>query len=174
MNKKKDIKIYNVIFPIWMLWIFPMTWIIVLPGNFIIDSAVILIALKLLKIDKKKLIYKKTILKVWIFGFISDFIGGIILISSGFINFSNSEVMREWWYKNIETPVFYNPFQSIYGFLWVTVAVIITSIFIYILNLKISFKNLELEESTKKKLALALAIFTAPILFYLPTSWFYY
>lgn len=173
MRSKREIKIYNVIFPIWMLWIFPMTWLIVLPANFIIDSAVILIALKLLKVDNRKVIYKKTILKVWIFGFISDFIGSAIMIISGFIKFSNSEVMREWWYKNIETAVFYNPFQSVYGFLWVTLSVIITSVFIYIFNWKISFNNLEIEEKYKKKLALALAIFTAPILFYLPTSLFY-
>ena len=173
MRNKREIKIYNVIFPIWMLWVFPMTWLIVLPANFIIDSAVILIALKLLKVDNSKVIYKKTILKVWIFGFLSDFIGSVIMIISGVIKFSNSEVMREWWYNNIEMAVFYNPFQSFYGFLWVTLSVIISSIFIYIFNLKISFNNLEIEESTKKKLALALAIFTAPILFYLPTSLFF-
>lgn len=173
MSNKGNIKIYNMIFPIWILWLVPITWLIVLPGNFIIDSAVILIALKLLKIDGKKEIYKKTILKIWIFGFISDFIGTAIMIISGLIKFNRSEVMRDWWYKNIEMPVFYNPFQSVYGFLWVTLALIITSVFIYIFNYKISFKNLDIEEKHKKKLALYLAIFTAPILFYLPTSLFY-
>lgn len=173
MKKQSTVKLYNLIFPIWILWLFPLTWIVVLPGNFIIDNAVILITLKLLNINDQKAIYKQTILKVWIFGFISDFIGTIVMLIPGFINFKNSEIMRNWWYKNIETPVFYNPFQSVYGLLWVTLAVVITSVFIYCFNYKISFKNLELEESSKKKLALSLAIFTAPILFYLPTSLFY-
>ena len=49
---KKELKLYNVIFPIWFLWLVPITWIVVLPANFIIDLAVIVLTLKYLK-DKK-------------------------------------------------------------------------------------------------------------------------
>jgi len=44
MGKKKDIKLYNILFPLWMLLLFPQAWLIVLPGNFIIDSLVFLIS----------------------------------------------------------------------------------------------------------------------------------
>ena len=43
-DKKNGIKLYNVLFPFWMLILFPQMWWIVLPGNFIIDSAVLLIS----------------------------------------------------------------------------------------------------------------------------------
>ena len=50
----RDVKLYNVLFPFWMLLMFPITWAIVLPGNFIIDSLVLIISLLLLKIPDKK------------------------------------------------------------------------------------------------------------------------
>ena len=57
-NKKNDIKLYNVLFPFWMLMLFPQLWLIILPGNFMIDSLVLLISLKLFKICEKKQWYK--------------------------------------------------------------------------------------------------------------------
>ena len=59
-NKKNDIKLYNVLFPFWMILLFPQIWLIVLPGNFIIDSIVLIISMALLKIaNKTKQIYKQ-------------------------------------------------------------------------------------------------------------------
>ncbi|WP_300384607.1 hypothetical protein [Clostridium sp.] len=172
MNTKKSIKIYNVVFPIWLLWLFPLTWIVVLPGNFIIDSLVVLITLKLLNISNIKNVYKKTIIKVWLFGFLSDFIGTAIMLMPELIESKAPVAYREWWYKNLTSAVSYNPFKSGYAVAWILMAMIITSFFIYLFNYKISFKKLDMEEKTKKKLALSLAIFTAPYLFLLPTMWF--
>lgn len=175
MKKRQACRLYNVIFPIWLLWIFPLTWLMILPANFIIDSAVVLIALKLLKVPSLKSVYKKVILKVWGFGFLADIIGtvfmflALILEDTGLLG----EGMKDWWYTYITNAVSYNPFENIWAFLWVTACVIVSCVCIYCLNYKISFKKLTLEQPIKKKLALALAIFTAPILFYLPTSWFY-
>ena len=45
----RDVKLYNVLFPFWMLLMFPITWAIVLPGNFIIDSLVLLLVMAILK-----------------------------------------------------------------------------------------------------------------------------
>ena len=33
-------KLYNLILPLWLLWIFPQTWLVVLPANFIVDLLV--------------------------------------------------------------------------------------------------------------------------------------
>lgn len=173
MRDRSSIKIYNMIFPIWLLWLFPLTWIIILPGNFIIDSLVVLITLKVLNINDKKSIYKKIILKVWGNGFLADIIGTIIMIISVVIENFLPVNSRKWWYDNLSMPVAYSPFKSIYSVLWIIVAIIITAFFIYLFNYKISFKNLDIEEKLKKKLAISLAIFTAPYLFLLPTMWFY-
>lgn len=173
MRNKSSIKFYNLIFPIWLIWLFPLTWIIILPGNFIIDSLVLLITLKVPNINEKKNIYKKTILKVWGYGFLADLIGTIIMIIPGTIENFLSGATKEWWYKNLTMPVSYSPFDNIYSVLWILIATIITSFFIYLFNYKSSFKQLTIEEKSKKKLAISLAIFTAPYLFFLPTMWFY-
>ena len=70
--QKYETKLYNVIFPIWLLIILPVTWIVVLPVNFIIDLLVVTLTLKFMKIQKIKSTIKAVILKFWIFGFISD------------------------------------------------------------------------------------------------------
>ena len=57
----KNKKIYNVFFPIWFLLLFPITWIIAIPLNLVIDSIVILLSLKFLKIEEAFQKYKKGI-----------------------------------------------------------------------------------------------------------------
>lgn len=171
---KKELKLYNVIFPIWFLWLVPITWIVVLPANFIIDLAVIVLTLKYLKENEIRKKAKFVILKSWIFGFISDFIGTAFMLLATLIDIDTKTPFGEWWYHNIENAVSYYPFRSIYSVLWISGCVLISGICIYFFNYKIAFKRLNIEGAKKKKLALSLAVFTAPYLFYLPTSWFFY
>ncbi|MCQ4922608.1 hypothetical protein NE686_05905 [Tissierella carlieri] len=171
--KKHSIKLYNIIFPIWFLWLIPITWIVVLPANFLIDLIVIVLTMKHLKIENIKQKAKTAIFRVWIFGFIADFIGTAAMFIPNVINFNYDTALGQWWDKNITNAVSYNPFQSIYSLLWVTVCVIITAFFIYLFNYKFCLKKSDLDDIQRKKLALSLAVFTAPYLFYLPTSWFF-
>ena len=53
MKPKKEIRLYNVILPIWMLWIVPPLWLIILPANFIIDFTVFYFTLKFMKLDNR-------------------------------------------------------------------------------------------------------------------------
>lgn len=170
---KKEIRLNNVIFPIWLLWLIPATWFVVIPANYIIDLLVLYITIKCLKLENPKEIAKKTIWKVYIFGFISDFIGTAVMFLSNLIAPSHQTKFGEWWYNNILSPVSYNPFESIWGVLWCLFCILISAICIYYFNLKISFKNLDIPLSQKKKLALSMAIFTAPYLFIIPTAWAY-
>ena len=157
-------KLYNVIFPIWMLILFPPVILIALVGNFIIDSIVLLIALKVLSIPLAKN-YKKSILSVWIFGFIADIIGAAILFTS--------QILPQELY-DITRAVAWNPFENIYAIIYVIVATIIAGIFIYVFNRNVSFRKLDIEENKKKKISLILAIVTMPYLFFLPTQVAYY
>ena len=170
--KKHSVKLYNIIFPIWLLWLVPVTWIVVLPANFIIDLLVIIITMKIMKIDDIKAKSKAVIWKVWIYGFIADFIGTAAMFMSNVIDFNYKTDFGKWWYKNITNAVSYKPFESIYSVLWVTACIIISAFFIYLLNYKLFTKVLDIDNIKKKKLALSLAVFTAPYLFYLPTIWF--
>ena len=163
MNKNK---FYNIIFPIWILFVFPPVILFMLPANFLIDSIVLLIALKLLKIQKIGEIYKKTIFKIWIFGFLSDIVGALFLLLSQFIP-------GDFWYDNILSNVVWNPFNNIFSFIYCLVALTISGVLIYFLNKKITFKNLNISPKNKNKIALSLAIITAPYLFLLPSSLIY-
>ena len=169
---KKNEKLYNVIFPIWLLWLIPTTWIIVLPANFVIDLLVVVLTLKHLKVSDVRQHAKKVILRVWIMGFVADFIGTFAMLLSNLIDFEN-RALRDWWYENITNAVSYNPFQSVFAFLWVTICILLTAFFIYLFNCKWCLKKAELEDGQRKKVALLLAVFTAPYLFYLPTQWFF-
>ena len=179
---KKNTKLYNMIIPIWMAFIYPWMWIIMLPLNYIIDSLVFYITMKVLKLKQKKLIYKISILKIWIFGFISDFIGAVILFIPLIINNAFNLDVR---YK---TGLFYaimdklmevtlNPFDNIYAFILTTIAVLVSALFIYWFNcnftLKKAVENNYINDIEKRKIALSIAIFTAPYLFYLPTILFF-
>nr|WP_315019639.1 hypothetical protein [uncultured Aminipila sp.] len=166
---KKEIKLYNIIFPIWMLVMFPPTWIVILPANFIIDSIVFLIALKFIikNIDIRKN-YRKTILKVWSLGFAADIVGTLTLfiVQTGFCNMGNEVI-------NQLEAIYWNPLDNPYAFLYVSFAITISAILIFIFNYKISFKNVDLNNIEKIKVSLTLAILTAPYTFLLPTEMFY-
>lgn len=171
--KRKDVKLYNLIFPIWLLWLVPITWLVIMPANFLIDFLVTFCAMKYLKIPQTWQKAKSVIFKVWILGFAADFIGTVLMFLSNLIDFNYETAFGKWWYQNITNAVAYYPFESIYSILWVTASVVLSACFIYLFNYKISFKKLEMPKTEKKKVALALAVFTAPYLFFLPTSWFF-
>ncbi|MHC1722262.1 MAG: hypothetical protein AB9836_03540 [Aminipila sp.] len=166
---KKGIKLYNIIFPVWMLLIFPPTWIVILPANFIIDSLVLLIALKfIIKNTDIKKNYKKTILKVWSLGFAADIVGTLTLfiVETGFSNMGNDVI------NHLEA-IYWNPLDNPYAFLYVCFAIAISTILIFIFNYKISFKNVDLNKIENIKVSLTLAILTAPYTFLIPTEMFY-
>ncbi len=146
---KKGTKLYNVIFPFWMLILLPVSWLIVIPANAIIDSLVLIIGMYALKMQDKKDIYKKCMLKVFLFGFLSDIIGaGLMFIT----------LLLEW--SNTADELYFT-----------IPALIISAILIFIFDYFFSFKKLEKTE--RFKLALTFAIVTAPYTFLIPTEWMY-
>ena len=150
MKATKEIRLYNLLFPIWFLMFIPLAWLIVLPANFIIDSLVILLTMKQLGIKFKKTMYKRTILKVWSFGFLADIIGAAFLFLTMFVFELGSQGDE----------------------LYLTIpAILIAAVFIFILNYKVSFKDYD--KSVRFKMALNLALLTAPYTFMIPLSWIY-
>lgn len=116
---KKEVRLYNVFFPIWMLLLFyPLCWIAVLPVNFVIDLLVIVLTLRALHVEDIKLKAKNSIWKVWIVGFIADIIGGLMMFSTQFItdlyNQFGAENASEWLYQNIVNDVMYRPFDNFF------------------------------------------------------------
>jgi hypothetical protein len=91
--KMKDnyLRLNNVIFPVWFLILFPAAWLVILPANFIIDTIVLVAALKSLKLPVKDQ-YKRSILWVWIMGFVADLAGSALLLGSQMISGSGEAV----------------------------------------------------------------------------------
>ncbi len=147
---KKDVKLYNVLFPFWMLLLFPQIWLIVLSGNFIIDSLVLVVSMFFLKIQNKKCFYKQNILKIFVFGMLSDIIGSAYML----IMMIPLQIVRMGDELYLTIP-----------------ALIISVVCIFIFNYFVTFKKCD--KQTRVKLAMIFAIVTAPYTFLVPSSWLY-
>ena len=119
MQNRRDMTLYNVMFPIWMLWLFPLTWLIVLPVNFAIDLAGVVLTLKALQVTQIKQHAKRVILRVWLMGFVADLIGTALMFLSVAVDFHGTP-FGEWWYDHLSSAVSFHPFDNIFSFLWVT------------------------------------------------------
>lgn len=141
-------KLYNILFPIWLLFLVPTIWLIAIPLNFIIDSIILFISMKVFKIEDKKNFYLKHIFFIFLFGFLSDMLGALMLLTITVISSSISGLE-----------------------LWLAlIGVVVASFFIFFFNYSFTFRKIE--EEQRRKLALIFAIFTAPIAFLIPTSIF--
>lgn len=149
-NSSKNVKLYNVLFPLWMILMFPHMWLIVLPGNFIIDSLVLVLSMVALKILDKKKFYKQYILKIYGFGMLSDVIGAAYMLLLVLV-FEVGSMCDE-------------PYLTI-------PALIISAILIFVFNYFITFRKVD--SKTRLALSLIFAIVTAPYTFLVPSSWLY-
>lgn len=147
---KNEIKLYNVLFPFWMLLLIPYLWALVLPGNFIIDSLVFALSMLLLRLENKKQWYKKCILKIFGFGMLSDIIGSAYMLVLMLV-FKIGNMGDE---------------------LYLTVpALIISAVMIFVFDYFISFR--QMDKKRRLILSLIFAIVTAPYTFLIPSSWLY-
>ncbi|MCD8162837.1 MAG: hypothetical protein LUE09_05210 [Synergistaceae bacterium] len=120
---------------------------------------------------------KTVILKVWLCGFAADFIGTVGMLSTLFMDGGSfGGGVGNWLRRNVAAAVERNHFDSIFSLLWVAGCVALAAFFIYLFNYSFCLSKAGLEEGEKKKLALSLAVFTAPYLFFffLPTEWLFY
>ena len=169
----KQIKLYNVIFPIWLLLFFPPIIIITLLGNYIIDSLVIIGCFFVYKIKNEKFtlksFYKGSIIKVWLYGFLADFIGAVILFLVGILGEDVLGLPFE-----LTSAICYDPFSHPWAVIIIFFAMLVSTYFIFIFNYKFTFKKQIEEKTLRFKIAITIAIVTIPWTFLLPTKWFYY
>ena len=166
---KKTQKFYNLIFPIWFIWMFPPIILFCGIGNFLIDAAAILIGVKCLCIAKahwKKNLYAALI--AWLCGFAADFLGALYLLALNLLLDRSPFVLDD-----VLRCAQYDPLAHPLSFLLVLSAVILSAFCIYHFDRKAAFSELDATEEQKKKLSLVMAIATAPYLFFLPMAWFY-
>ena len=150
---------------------FPPVIFLTLLANFLIDSLVIVICFYLYKLVETNLnlkdFYKRSILKVWLYGFLADMIGAAILFAA---------VMGENLFglsNELVTAINFDPFSHPLAIVIVISAILVAAIFIFIFNYKYTFENLIAEKSLKFKMAITVALLTMPWTFLLPTKWLY-
>ena len=151
MKKDNSVRLYNVMFPIWFFFFFPITWILILPVNFGVDSLVLMLSARKQQVEDRKALWKKHILPAWGIGFLSDLIGaGLIFLV--FLLFTSVPGLED-----ILNPVLF-PGTTLISLPGVALA----GWLIYILNKKLTFRKSTLDPAVIHKLCLHLAIFTAP------------
>ena len=128
----------------------PWLWLIVLPGNFIIDSIVLIISMAILKVADKKQWYKRYIFKIFGFGMIADIIGSAYMLLMMMV-FEVGTMGDE---------------------LYLTLpALAISAILIFLFNYFFTFKKTD--KSLRLKFSVIFAAVTAPYTFLVPSSWIY-
>ena len=146
-------------FPIWFLFLFPITWLIIIPANFLVDSLVLIFTLKYLQYADIKSLWKTKIWPVWGFGFLADMLGAGLVIS---IYLTLVELSPDLGASLIFFP----------GTCLVAIpGILLAGILIYFLNKKITFKKADLTPQQLHKLCLSLAIITAPYTMLIPLYW---
>ena len=157
MKKDNSVRLYNVMFPIWFLFFFPVLWLVMLPVNFGVDSLVLMLSAKRQGVADRKALWKKHILPVWGIGFLSDLLGAGLLF--GF------------YILIAETPLVYTWMNPIYfpgATIMAIPGVILAGWLIYILNKKLTFRKSTLDAAVIHKLCLHLALWTAPYTMLIP------
>ena len=171
-ESKRSTRLYNVIFPIWLLLsplVLPFSaliFLIALVGNFIIDTLVVWLSLRLQHITDAWQQTKKVIVKVWLYGFLADLLGAILMLGAAM---ATSEANYDFHAALMYT----SPFNYMPAALFALLCVIVTGVLIYRFDSRKALPGADLDDRTRRMTALALAIITAPWTFLLPTDLFF-
>ena len=160
---KREHRLYNVILPIWMLVIFPQVWLIVIPGNLIIDCLVLFLTLLALKHQGKGGVMKKLWWKFWLLGFAADAVGAAWMLLGWLLTVP----FGSWWESSVGH-IMHNPFAHPAAFLGTLVGVALAGVCIYFFDKKAMSRCELLTIREKRIIALTMAVVTAPWLFFIP------
>lgn len=171
---KREIRLYNVMFPIWLLCIFPQTWLIIVPGNLAADCLVLFLTLAALKRRDKRLLMAPLWWRFWWRGFAADLLGTVWMLV-GEVAFEHlmlglgSRPGQPGFYVSL-----FDPLSHPVSALWALAGVAVAAVCIYRLDLEaLQCRAGPLTERERKIVALSMAVFTAPWTFLLPSSWLY-
>ena len=169
MKRNKTTRLYNIILPIWLLvWWPSWLWLLLIPANYLIDYLVTYLSMKKLGIEDCK---EKTMTHSWkvcLIGFLSDFVGAAFLLG---VLYLVDIVLPNEMGEAIAYGLSWKP--NVYSILIILIAIAISGVLIYVLNRRMLKKDPDLSPEQIRKIALNLAIFTAPYLFLIPSSLIY-
>lgn len=154
MNKK----MYSLVLPIWLMLVAgPALWILILTSNFFVATIVLIIACHIFNLKNVLKIYKRSIIKMVLYGFLADAIGASLLLLVSKIN-----------PDGLFTNVANNPCGSWITTVYISICILFSAWIAYFFHHRLTFRDLKVSEKKKKQIAVFVAIFTAPYLFFYP------
>ncbi|MBR6208825.1 MAG: hypothetical protein IKQ69_07480 [Oscillospiraceae bacterium] len=158
--KKKDLRLYNVMFPVWMILWFPSwLWLLLIPANYLVDTLVLRWSLK--GFADRGAFCKRHAWKICLAGFLSDFAGALLLFGV----YAVSE-------NPLSYAIAYAPFSHGLALLITVLSVALSGGCIYLLD-EWLLKRAGLEQRLARHSALSLAVLTAPYLYFFPSGILY-
>ena len=167
---RKQTRLYNVILPIWLLILFPQLLVFIIPANLAIDCALLFFPLLALKHTQKGAVVKQLWWKFWLLGFAADAVGVVWMFLGWLLTGWASQLLGTvGWLEDIGMALTVNCFRHPLAFLWTLAGVALAGVCIYFFD-KRAMKSCELLTGRERHItALAMAIATAPYLFFIPT-----
>lgn len=159
--KPKKLRLYNLLFPVWMLIWWPSAlWLILIPLNYALDALVLHLHLPA-ELDRRAF-RRAHAWKICLAGFVGDFLGSALLFG----------VYALWPSHALTYDIAYRPYGSP-GALAVTLAAIaLSAAAIYWLDRAV-LRHSGLNPEAARRAALSLAVWTAPYLFLFPSGVLY-
>ncbi len=169
MERNKTTRIYNIILPIWLLiWWPSYLWLGLIPANYLIDYLVTRLSMKKMSVEDYKQKAQKHSWKVCLIGFFSDFVGAAFLLA---VLYLADIMLPNEAGESISYGLSWKP--NLFSILVILVAILISAVLIYLLNRWMMKKDPELNREQIHRIALNLALFTAPYLYLIPSSLIY-
>ena len=175
-DQKSDYVLYNLAFPLWFIvWIPGWWWLVLIPINFLIDYTVHGLSIRKIELAEKSEIKRKSIFRVCLCGFLSDFIGALFLFGiymivtffgEIFIDLGNRDfglALCRWAGNSMSSC-----WNNVPAFVLTVVSVAVSALCIFIFNKQLFINKFGLSEYHAEYIAVRLAVYTAPYLFLIP------
>lgn len=115
-------------------------------------------------------VFKKTILKLWLFDFLADIVGGVLLF--GITTIDHARYAEFVWRWDLSHAVSHPLLQQPLALLVVFLCFLLSAALVYLFSRQFSFQLLDISLRQKRRLSLVFAVFTAPYLLLLPATLF--
>ncbi len=170
MRQGNEIRLYNLIFPLWLIiWWPSLLWLLIIPLNYGLDFLVTYLCTK--DVPEHGKFCRKYVWKICLAGFLAD-LAGVALMLIITLGGSAAGADRIAWLDDITGAVMMNPFTHPVSLIIVLLIIALCAFLIFVLDRKILMKT-GLTAEKARYIALRLAIFTAPYVFLFPSSLLY-
>lgn len=167
-SMKKNARLYSIYFPFYALLVLDYRWLLLmLPINLAVTALVLFLTLKLSKADVKHTL-KRALVPAFGAGLLADVCGvafrflplllELLFRGLGMTGISN------FFGKYLSDMVIYNIYmgQVLPKLVWTVLSIVVSAVFLYVFNYRVTLKKTVTEAQLRRRMALVLALATAP------------